>query len=419
MQKKTKKSFSMEERIIIDRQKLESIDILRVKYNRKEHVYELDGKVEAQSLVCPMCGSRQVMVKEYITRKFLGVPLRFEQTEIDCQIPIVECQSCNKISEVKIVFADKNKKYTNKFYSFFAEVINTSNIIMLNEVYGIPLGVCYSVFSEYLEKEYGNYEISNLKELAIDEIFIDNGHICLTVAMDLETKRVVWVNQGQSQEALDDFWARFGPTGAKNIKVVAVDPTSAYFSSITENLPTALMVFDQFHIEKFIDKQIGQLKQYVLSNSSVDKKFLIEGQEFVRIDKSLDLEPKELSDLALKINEPLTLAYYLKEDIGKILSRKNKDKAVKFLNNTIDLALAYHNPIIKQMADNLKKYSHEMINRFEYKIKYKTFKDFYNKVEIINPVIDEYRDITYYKLLFLGLHNPAIVKFLRSGLVFF
>jgi hypothetical protein len=51
-----------------------------------------------------------------------------------------------------------------------------------------------------------------------------------------------------------------------------------------------------------------------------------------------------------------------------------------------------------------------MINGFECKIKSKTFKDFYNKVEIINPVIDEYRDITYYKLLFLGNRSRVTVE---------
>lgn len=60
----------------------------------------------------------------------------------------------------------------------------------------------------YLQRRFGNPKLRKLKQIAIDEIAVGNGHHYVTVVLNLLSGTVVFVGKGKGADALEPFWRR-------------------------------------------------------------------------------------------------------------------------------------------------------------------------------------------------------------------
>ncbi len=87
-----------------------------------------------------------------------------------------------------------------------------------------------------LSRRYAKPKLKHLRAIAIDEIAVAKGHRYLTIVMDRESGAAVFVGDGKGADALEPFWTRLRPCGAK-IEAVAMDMSAAYRAAVTANLP--------------------------------------------------------------------------------------------------------------------------------------------------------------------------------------
>lgn len=59
---------------------------------------------------------------------------------------------------------------------------------------------------EFLQKEYGNVDLSNQRFIYIDEFNTHKGQVYKTIDVDLEKGRIVFVGNGNGKASLDAFW---------------------------------------------------------------------------------------------------------------------------------------------------------------------------------------------------------------------
>jgi transposase len=139
--------------------------------------------------------------------------------------------------------------------------------------------------------------------------------------MDLDSGAVVFVGDGKGAGALKPFWKRRRPSGAK-IAAVAMDMSGGYQAAVRANLPRAVIVFDRFHVVKRFNDTLSELRRALYREATdVQHKEVLEGARWLPLKNAanLDLEKDEQSRLkeALKLNELLAAAYYLKEDLRR------------------------------------------------------------------------------------------------------
>jgi len=75
-----------------------------------------------------------------------------------------------------------------------------------------------------------------VRQLAIGEIAVGHGHRYFTVVLDLESGRVLFVRNGNGNEALLPFWRRQKRARAW-VKAVAIDISPAYELAVATHLP--------------------------------------------------------------------------------------------------------------------------------------------------------------------------------------
>ena len=146
--------------------------------------------------------------------------------------------------------------------------------------------------------------------------------------------RTIW---GRGKAALAPFFAQLKPAKAK-IKAVATDMSGGYIAAVMESLPKAALVFDRFHVIELMNEKLSDLRRemYHELTDKMHRKvlkgtrwLLVMNPENLRQNEKVD-EKAQLQE-ALKLNESLATAYYLKEDLRQFWNQRSKPAAEKFL----------------------------------------------------------------------------------------
>ena len=306
---------------------------------------------------CSACGSREVISRGHAERQFLALPIGRRKTTVVLPIPRVECQACGRVRQVKVPFADPRRSYTKSFERYVLELSRRMTIKDVAHHLDVGWDMVKDIQKRDLSRRYAKPKLKHLRALAIDEIAVARGHRYLTVVMDLDSGAVVFVGDGKGADALKPFWKRLRPSGAK-IEAVAMDMSGGYQAAVRANLPKAVIVFDRFHVVKLFNDKLSDLRRQLYREATdVQHKAVLKGTRWLLLKNAENLDPEkdEKSRLkeALKLNEPLAAAYYLKEDLRRFWEQPGKRFATTFLDGWIRRAEASGIKVLQQMARTL------------------------------------------------------------------
>jgi len=274
------------------------------------------------------------------------------------KIPRVTCRDCDKTRQVPIGFADPRRTYSKSFGRY---VLDLSQHMTIKDVAGhlnVSWDVVKDIQKRHLERWYGKPKLKGLQQIAIDEISVGKGHRYVTVVLDLESGAVVHVGQGKGGDALLPFWKRLRASHAK-IEAVATDMSPAYIDAVTTYLPEATLVFDRFHVIKLYNDKLSDLRRDLYRElTDTMQKDVLKGVRWLLLKRSEHLdpsrrEPKRLQD-ALRLNEPLAIAYYLKDELNEIWEQDDEETAKWLLMDWIFYAKSTGIRVLKQFAKTLR-----------------------------------------------------------------
>jgi transposase len=362
-----------------------------------------------ERLRCSHCGSPAVWIHGRIERIFRTLPIGGQPTSIVFDVPRLCCLRCNTVRQVKIGFADPKKHYTRSFERYALELSRHMTIKDVAEHLQVSWDTIKEIQVKNLQRKFGKPDLRKLKQIAIDEIAIGKGHHYLTVVLNLLTGVVVFVGDGKGVEALEIFWKRLRRARAK-IRAVATDMSAAYIRAVRENIPRAVHVFDRFHVVKLFNDKLSAFRRqlYQLASSDHDRRIL-KGTRWLLLKnpENLDEGRNELDRLmeALRLNQPLAIAYYLKEDLRQIWSQPNKRTARRVLRDWLARARASGIRMLIQFANTLEQHEEGVLNYYDYKISTGPLEGTNTKIQLMKRQAYGFRDHEFFKLKILGIHE--------------
>jgi transposase len=362
-----------------------------------------------ESLRCPLCGSAEVIGRGRSVRRFRTVPIGSKPVYLVLPVPRVECRACGAIRQVKIGFADPRVSYTRSFRRYALELSRYMTIKDVAEHLGISWDVIKEIQKEDLQRRFGRPKLKHLRQIAIDEISTAKGHRYLTIVLDLESGAVVHVGRGKGGDALKDFWTRLRASGAK-IEAVATDMSPAYIVAVTTHLPSATLVFDRFHVMKLYNEKLSQLRRslYRQLKDTMQKKVL-KGVRWLLLKRSENLdparnEPERLQE-ALRLNEPLAIAYYLKEELNEVWEQEDQQAAQALLMEWIVYAESSGIRILQDFAKTLRLHAWGILAWYDYSLSTGPLEGTNNKIKTMKRQAYGFRDAEFLRLKILGIHE--------------
>jgi transposase len=358
---------------------------------------------------CSFCRSREIVFRGTLPRRFRTVPIGAKRVFLDYEVQRLECRRCGKIRQEKLGFADPRFSYSHAFERYALDLSKHMTIQDVARHLGISWDAIKEIQKRDLTRRFSRLCLKNVRRIAIDEISVLKGHRYLTVVLDMDTGAVIFVGDGKGGDALDPFWKKLSRSRAK-VKAVAMDMSPAYISAVLNHLPKATMVFDHFHVIKLFNDKLSDLRRdlYRETKENLHKK-VMKGIRWLLLKNPDNLDPdrkeKERLEEALKINAPLSCAYYLKEDLRQIWLQPNKETAERVFTDWIKRAQASGIKMLKKIADTLASYKSGILAYYDYRISSGPLEGTNNKIKTMKRMAYGFRDMEFFKLKIMALHE--------------
>ena len=365
-------------------------------------------------LKCPVCRSREVTCRGKQVRRFRAVPIGRKAVFIDLPIQRVECSKCQTVRQVKIRFADEHKSYTRSFERLVLDLSKHMTIQSVARYLGVGWDLVKGIQKSNLHKRFRLPKLTKVKRIAIDEIYQGKKQGYLTIVLDLERGAVIFVGNGKGSDALIPFWKRLKRSGAR-IEAVATDMSTAYISAVRGNLPDATLVFDHFHIIKLFNEKLTKLRRDLQRESEEGLgQPVLKGIRWLLLKNPDNLDDtrneRRRLDEALKLNEPLATAYYMKEELRTIWLQPDKASAYKALDEWVKKAAASNVNMLKQFSKTLAAHRSGILAYYDFDgLSTGPLEGTNNKIKTLHKMAYGFRDIEFFKLKIMALHETNYV----------
>jgi transposase len=379
------------------------------KLETDEHRVFLQVEPQPHRVCCSACRSRNVIRRGETVRVFRNLPVGSDLSFVIATLPRVECRDCGLVRQIDSGLAEPKRTYTHAFERYVLELSRYMTIQDVVFHLGVSWDIVKDIQKRNLRKRYAKPKLKKVRLIAIDEICIGRGHRYLTLVLDLQSGAILFVGEGKKAESLRPFWRRLRAARAK-VQAVAMDMSPAFLSAVEHNLPQATVVFDRFHVVKLMNEKLTQLRRE-LHREAVDKlhKDVLKGTRWLLLKTPENLdptkgEPKRLRE-ALRLNESLATAYYLKEDLRQFWEQPNKRIARLKLLDWYHQAMASGVRVLMEFARLLLARQAGLLAWYDYPISTGPLEGTNNKIRTMQRQHYGLRDKEFFTLKLYQLHE--------------
>ena len=377
---------------------------------------EADGRVRVlieaprEGLRCRSCGCSRVHVHEHVVRSWESAPLGLTPVDVVMNSPRVKCLDCGAKTWHQPTFANGQRRITKTFEAFIERQLTRLTIQDVVEMSGLSWNTVCEIDLARLKK-LARPKLGGLKRLAIDENYLGARHGFVTIVLDLDTKAIVSVLKGRGKAALKPFFAKLKQARAQ-VKAVATDMAGGYIAAVMEHLPKAALVFDRFHVVKLMNEKLTDLRREMY-HELTDKQHrkMLKGTRYLlmmnpeNLKQNAKVDEKAQLQEALKLNESLSVAYYLKEDLRQFWNQRSKPAAEKYLEAWCRRADASGIRQMQTMAKTLRSHRRGLLNWYDHPISTGPLEGINNKIGALQRRAYGYRNYDHLKERLLTLHH--------------
>ncbi len=211
----------------------------------------IEIQTRSDKLRCPCFHSKHVMLSGFHERLIRSVLICRKPVILKMKMQCIKCKLCGCICQEDVHFLTGKRSYTNRFSRLVVELSRIGTIQDVARFLHLTWDTVKDIQKRYLQRHYGNLDLSKLECIGIDEFAVAKGHVYKTIVVNLISGQVVYVGDGKGVNALDGFWKKVNQAGCA-IKSVSTDLSAAFISSVMSNAPETVLVFDHFHIVKLM-----------------------------------------------------------------------------------------------------------------------------------------------------------------------
>lgn len=352
---------------------------------------------------CSKCGCKVMFsYDKYKERLVRDHPLSGKKVFVSFSQSRVDCPTCNRVTADQISWIEPYARVTVRYEKYLALLCDYTTVVDVAEIEGINKDTLYKADKKWLAwRKENRANIAPVRLLGIDEIAIKKNHKYATVFYDLERSMVIGLVKGRKQRNVNSFFRNWGKNNCKNVIAVCTDLWTPFHNSVKKYLKKATLVFDKFHVYKYLSDAIEQVRRDEQNKLTDENKKILKGFRWLLLKTELKTKDRKKLEELMKINENINKAMILKEEFRRFYEAANQEKAEKILLDWIDECNESNlKPFIK-LAKRLNRWKDGLLEYFKQKISNGISEGINNKIKVIKRRSYGFRDMNYFFLKIL------------------
>lgn len=297
--------------------------------------------------------------------------LNFFQHEcyLNCRVPRVKPED-NKIRQIDVPWAGKSNGFTLLFEALLMQLCCEMPVNAVSRLTNADDNKIWRMLQCYVEEARKHEDFSKTTEIGMDETSKRKHHDYVTLFVDLERRKTIYVTEGKDHTTIErfakDLEAHNGDR--ENITDVSCDMSPAFIKGVEKNLKNAKITFDKFHLIKIISEAVGDVRKAESKENEVLKgtrNIFNKNRENMTVAQLKYLHEKlELKGLRLKT----VRAFHLRESFQEIYQSETKNEFISRLNKWYLWATHCRLEPMKKAAKTIKEHWNGVIRWYDSRI---------------------------------------------------
>jgi transposase len=335
-----------------------------------EEIIEVEVECKETLWGCPQCGQRMHKHDEE-RRRWRHLDSCQFKTYVVSNVPRVKCPD-HGTQMVRVPWAEARGRFSIRFERLAIDLLQDCSTAAACQILRISWDEADGIKQRAIDRGLKRRTAEPLKRLCIDEKAVGWGHQYMTIisCADEDKARVLAVEEDRKEESLNRFWQSLTPEQRASIETVAMDMWEAFYTSTVKYVPDAVnkIVYDNFHIAKYMNKAVDEVRRSEYFNMRVDDQQSLKGTRQLWLYGLENLPGKwarrftELREVATKTAR----AWKVKELLRSFWRCQGVDEAMTFFKAWCKEAMATRLEPVKKVVALLKRHWTNIATYFRY-----------------------------------------------------
>jgi len=288
------------------------------------------------------------------------------QAFLTARTPRISCTTCG-VRLVTVPWARPGSGFTLLFEGFAMALAMHLPIAVAAGFLKITDQRLWRVVFHYVEAAVARMDLAGVKRVCIDETAAKRGQDYITLVVDIDGRRVVFVADGRSADTVRQFADHLEDRGgdASRITQVSIDMSPAFISGVGENLTEAEITFDRFHVMKLIGDAVDEVRR-----AEVKARPELRGTRYVWSKNAPNLTAKQstMLDALASTNLKTARAWRMRLAFQDIYAQPTRSWGVLFFDKWLSWAKRSRLEPMKAVARTMDKHRNGILAWFDSRI---------------------------------------------------
>ena len=315
---------------------------------------------------CPHCAKADCPVHDTSMQQWRHLDFFQHQAFLHARVARITCPDCG-VKQIAVPWARPGSGFTLLFEALAMTLVTHMPVAAVARLVGEHDTRLWRMIIHYVEAALARLDLADLRRVCIDETAAKRGHNYISLFVDIDRRRVVYIADGREADTVRQFADHVDAhnSDASRIKEVCIDMSGAFIKGVTENLTEAEITFDKFHVMQLIGRAVDEVRR-----AEVKSRPELKRSRYLWLRNETNLSAEQSAQLGslCQTNLKTARAYHLRLTFQDIYKERSREWAAIHFDKWHSWARRCRLEPMKQVAATMQRHRDGILAWFDSRI---------------------------------------------------
>jgi transposase len=333
-------------------------------------------------------------------RRWRAMDLGRLKVFVEADVPRVQCPD-HGVVVARVPWARHGSRHTRDFEDLVAWLSRHTAKSVVSHLMRVAWRTVGSILVRVLAEvdAAAGDRLAGVRRIGIDEISYKKGHKYVTVVVDHDTGRLLWMNPERTKKSLAAFFTWLGEERCAQLELVSADGADWIADVVGMRAKQAKQCMDPFHVVMWGMDALDKTRRQVLGQARREGKAELVKALSGRARFALWKNPEDLNERQQTCladieatNQPVYRAYLLKEQLRAVFAPGGPERCQR-LDTWLRWARESQLPAFLDLADRMEPYIGEIKNSLTYQLSNARVESINTKIRLLTRIAFGFKSV--------------------------